>query len=226
MGIEAILSIFAASFIIASGTVGIVSAVNAEKRNADYYRRLNKMLDSSPTYSTGPLATQNNNCLSVPIIYGEVKVAGNTIWQDNSTNSVVKKVIAFATGEVEEVFDVRINDKNISEHLNCTYSAYTGTMTQMIDNRVPGTTQEEKAELVGGLKGIVYVAVSADSTSQLSNLFNLTAKIKGQKVKVYSNPKTYTIRYSNNPAWCLLDFLTSYNACSLSMDEIDVQSFI
>lgn len=227
MGIETIiLGVLTGAFIVASGTVGIISAVNAEKRNSDYYRKLNKMLDSSPTYSSGPLATQNNNCLTIPIIYGEVKVAGNTIWQDDSETSEIKRIISFATGEVEDIFDIKINNENPSEFLNCTYSIYKGTMTQQIDSRIPGNTMEEKAELTGGLKGIAYVAVSATATSQLTNLFNLTAKIKGQKVKVYSDTKNFTVKYTNNPAWCLLDFLTNYNACAININELDIQSFI
>ena len=31
---------------------------------------------------------------------------------------------------------------------------------------------------------------------------------------------------TDNPAWCVLDFMTRYNGCGMSLDEIDVQSFI
>lgn len=227
MGIEAIiLTALAASFIVAAGTVGIVSAVNAEKRSSDYYRKLSQMLDNSPTYSYGPLATQTNNCLSVPLIYGEVKVAGNTIWQDSSNSSTITKVISFGVGEIEAINEIKINDNDISKYSSCTYGAYTGTMAQAIDSRIPGATQEDKVDLVGGLKGIAYIAVSAKASGQLSNMFNLTAKIKGQKVRVYSDINTYEIKYSNNPAWCLLDFLTNYHACAMPLSEIDLQSFI
>jgi hypothetical protein len=88
MGIEALfLAIAIPSVLTGIGlgtalmTVAINGAVQANRRNKEYYKRLNAMLDSSPAYSSVGLMTQTNNCLSVPITYGEVKVAGNTIWQ-------------------------------------------------------------------------------------------------------------------------------------------------
>ena len=54
----------------------------------------------------------------------------------------------------------------------------------------------------------------------------MTCIVQGKKVRVYTNPTTYTVQYSNNPAWCILDFLTCYNGMGLSYDEVDIQSFI
>lgn len=225
-GLKIAAGVIAVGAAIAIGTVGIVEAVNAGRRNNDYYKRLNAMLDASPTYGYGSLMTQTNNCLSVPIVYGEVKVAGNTIWQDGSDSNNVSKVISFGTGEIESIYDIKINDNLISSYQNCSYAAYTGKMDQLIDSKVPGATQEAKVDLVGGLKGIAYIAVKATASPQLSAMFNLTAKVKGQKVKVYSDLQNYEIKYSNNPAWCILDFLTNYNGCGLDISELDLQSFI
>ena len=232
MGIEAlVLAIAIPSAIAGLGlgvtlmTVAINGAVQANRRNKEYYKRLNAMLDASPTYSGGYLATQTNNCLAVPITYGEVKVAGNTIWQDDS-NGTLSKVISFGTGEIESIYDIDVNDKAIGSYAGVSYSAYRGTMSQQIDSRVHGATQEDKVNRVGGLKGIAYIAVTAPANSQLASCFNLTAKLKGQKVKVYSNLSEFEVKYSNNPAWCILDFITSYNGCALDMSEIDLSTFL
>lgn len=229
-GVLTALKVATAAIVVGSaaavGTVGIVGAVDANRRNANYYKRLNEMLSSSPTYSYGPLYTQTNNCLATPIIYGEVKVAGNTIWQSDSNSNIVKRVVAFGVGEIEGFSEVKINDKNISSLPGCSYTVYLGKSDQTIDSRVAGATLLDKVKKVGGLKGLAYLAISAQTSAQVSSAFNLTAKVKGQKIKVYSDINNYTLKYSNNPIWCVLDFLTGYYGCQLKMEDIDLQSFI
>jgi len=191
---------------------------------------LNKVLNSAygagSTYGDGPLVTQVNNALCIPLIYGECKVAGNIIWQKDTDSKILDKVISFCRGEIEDITDIKINNKAISTYKNYTCRTYKGTTTQAIDALVTGTTQEDKVKLVGGLRGIAYAALRITEISELSGLFNLTVKIKGQKVKVYSDLDSYQIKYSNNPAWCILDFLTNYNGCDLDESDIDIASFI
>ncbi len=138
----------------------------------------------------------------------------------------MKKVIAFADGEIESLTDVRINNKPVNSLSGCSYNAYTGDGTQPIDSRVTGADQKEKAKKVGGLKDTAYIALTAQAGPSLSGGINLTTIAKGSKVKVYSDPENYTVQYSNNPAFCILDFLTRYNGCGININEIDVQSFI
>lgn len=230
MGIEtailATIAIASIGSIIVQGAVNISNANKANDRNADYYKRLNDMLSSSPTYSNGPLYTQTNNCLATPIVYGEVKIAGNTIWQSDSSSNIMHRLIAFGVGEIKEFSEIKINDKAISSLNGCSYTAYLGTKEQTIDSRVPGATLEDKVKKVGGLKGVAYLAVTAQASAQLSGGFNLTAKVKGQKVKIYSNISTYSMDYSTNPIWCVLDFLTGYYGCQLKITDLDIQSFI
>lgn len=186
----------------------------------------------SPTYSWGKLQTQTSNCLAIPLIYGEVKVAGNTIWQSGEGTSTLQKLVAICDGEIESISDVKLNDISISSLPGCSYSAYLGTQVQQLDSRIPGSTHEQRAEIVGGLRNTAYVALTAKASPQLSGGVNLTTIIKGSKVRVFDNtsqqndinsvPKIY----SNNPVWCILDFLTSYSAGGLSYDEIYLQSFI
>lgn len=186
----------------------------------------------SPTYSWGALQTQTSNCLAIPIIYGEVKVAGNTIWQSGDGTATLNRLVALGDGEIEAITDVRINNKVISSLSGCSYSAYTGTKTQEIDSRVTGSSHITRAELVGGLRNTAYIALTAQAGPELSGGVNLTTVVKGSKVRVFNNVSqladinSVTKVYSNNPAWCVLDFLTRYNASGISYDEIDLQSFI
>lgn len=180
----------------------------------------------SPTYSWGKLQTQTSNCLAIPIIYGECKVAGNTIWQAGAGTTTLQKIIGLADGEIESISEVKINNKAIGALPGCSHNTYIGTKTQTIDSRVSGKDNIEKAKIVGGLRNTAYIALTAKASAELSGGVNLTTVVKGSKVKVYSSLSDYKIKYSNNPAWCILDFLTRYNGSGLPMNEIDLQSFI
>ncbi len=140
----------------------------------------------SPVYRFGPLQTQANNCLSVPIVYGQVKAAGNKIWQSSGTNSF-NALICFAEGQISGFSDIRINDYPIASLSSCSYSSYVGNGTQTIDSRVTGTTQTDKAALVGGLKYMAYLALTVTVSNKVSNNYlNLTAVVKGKLIKVYT----------------------------------------
>lgn len=182
----------------------------------------------SPAYRFGALQTQANNCLCVPIVYGKARAAGNKIWQSSGTDTF-KALVCFAEGEINGFSDVRINDILTTDSaLNgCSYTAYVGNGTQSIDDRVTGNTQADKAELVGGLKHTAYLALTIKSGTKVTNNYmDVSAVLKGKSVRVYSDTSTYTTEYTNNPIWCILDFLTCYNGCGLSHDDIDIQSFI
>lgn len=182
----------------------------------------------SPAYRFGPLETQANNCLCVPIVYGKARAAGNKIWQSSGT-SIFKALVCFAEGEISGFSDIRINDIEINDSAlrGCSYTAYVGNGTQAIDSRVPGASQEDKAELVGGLKHTAYLALTIKSGTKVANNYmDVSAVLTGKSVRVYSDTSTYNVEYSNNPIWCILDFLTCYNGCGLSHSDIDLQSFI
>ncbi len=182
---------------------------------------------SSPTYSFGKLQTQVSNLLPRPIIYGQVKVAGNKIWQDGENTSTVKQIVSFCEGEINGFSNIRFNDEPYGNFAGCTVSEYYGDGVQEIDNRVPGANQSVKSTVIGGLKYDAYLAITAKASKKLSSSgFNVTCIIEGKKIRVYNSSSTYTKKYSNNPVWCILDFLTCYNGIGLSHSEIDIQSFI
>jgi len=180
----------------------------------------------SPVYRFGALQTTANNALCVPIIYGQVKSAGNKIWQSSGSSSF-SAIVCFSEGQISSFSDVQINDNVISGLSGCSYTAYVGNGTQDIDSRVTGTTQTDKAAVVGGLKYNAYLALSVTASNKVSNTYmNATANITGKLINVYTDISTYTTKYSNNPSWCILDFITCYSGCGLSADDLDMQSFI
>lgn len=196
---------------------------------------LRKGIAASPTYQSTQY-TQTNPDMPLPIVYGTVRTAGNLIWQDVQP-TYCKKVIAFAEGEIENISDIRINDIPL-EQLNHSVEKFYGKANQTIANLIKGTTQLEKAAVVGSLKNVAYLALRVNYTAKVSSNYNLTAVVKGKKVRIYRTEDSYYVAYSENPAWVLLDFLTSYNGLGLALNEsgvvdnallksvFDIQSFI
>ena len=165
------------------------------------------------------LQTQTNQNLPLPLLYGTVKLAGNRIWQDRDLSSSVRRIVAFAEGEITEFTDIKINDVPCGEIGGCTYNCYLGTSTQEIDSIVPGVDNAARAETVGSLRNVAYIAISAPLSTTVNSNYTLTSVVRGRKVRVYSSPTEYVVRYSENPAWCLLDFLTAYNGLGLCLNN-------
>ena len=194
-------------------------------------------LSSSPSYSRGGLKqTQTDIKQPVGLIYGKVKLAGNKLWQKDS-GGYIKRLISLGDGEINSITGVKLNNHTASS-VNATVNKYYGDGVQTIDSMVDGSTNSARAKVVGGLKHLAYVAISVKNQQKIKRNYNFTALVEGRKIKVYSDVDTYTVEYSNNPAWILLDLLTSYNGLGLCLDsdgtlndariqeEFDIQSFI
>ena len=186
----------------------------------------------SYTYGDGALTTQISTTAPVPIIYGTVKTAGNMIYSRlSSDKKTIYKLIAVSDGKIKEIRELEFDDKawDSSDFDSVTKNFYLGDGIQKIDDRVEGDTQELKAQKVGGLRHTAYVALQAKANENLSGSFNVTCLVDGVLVKKYNNANNlsdYVEEWSDNPAWCVLDFMTRYNGCGMSLDEIDIQSFI
>ena len=172
----------------------------------------------SPTYQ-GKLQTQTDQNLPVPLLYGTVKLAGNRIWQDENGITTVKRIVAFAEGEICEYSDIRLNDIPIEEIAGITVNRYYGTSTQEVDPIVGGASNAERCEKVGSLKNIAYLAITVPRSAKIDINYNLTAVVKGRKIRVYNTKYEYEIKYSENPAWVMFDFLTSYNGLGLCINN-------
>lgn len=211
---------------IASAVIGFVFSV------ASYVvsrREMKKMKKTAKRTYSDTMATETSNTMPIPIIYGTVKNAGNLIYSklwDN--NQRVAKLIVFCDGKIKGIRDIKLDDTDInsSDFEGVSYNTYVGDGEQLIDGRVGGTTNSQRAQKVGGLKYDAYVALEAKANDNLSGSFNVTAMIDGKIVKCYTSETEYTEEWSNNPAWCVLDFLTCYNGVGLDIDEIDIPSFL
>lgn len=198
---------------------------------------------ASPTYGASTLQSQTNNSLPQPLLYGKVKVAGNRIWQADDVSTNVTRLVCFAEGEINAFTDIRLNDLKSTDISGITIEKYYGNGTQNISTMVQNTTNTattnaDRAEVVGGLRHMAYLAIKVPRSNDIDGSYNLTTIVEGRKVRIYTDEDTYTVAYSNNPAWCLLDFLTSYNGGRIGIlntglrdddiikNSIDIDSFI
>ena len=169
-------------------------------------------LANSPTYAQATLQTQTNPDLPVPLLYGTVKLAGNRIWQNETSEKNIKRIVAFAEGEITDFTEIKLNDIKYNEVKGCKVEKFYGTSEQGLPSMVT-------LDKVGSLRNIAYLAITCNKSNKIDINYNLTAIVKGRKVRVYSTPTKYEIKYSENPAWVMFDFLTSYNGLGIALDN-------
>lgn len=167
---------------------------------------------NSPTYAQATLQTQTNPDLPVPLLYGTVKLAGNRIWQNDTSEKQIKRIVAFAEGEITDFTEIKLNDIEVSKIAGNKVQKFYGTSTQGLPSMVT-------LDKVGSLRNIAYLAITCNKTDKIDINYNLTCIVKGRKVRVYTSPTHYTVKYSENPAWVLFDFLTAYNGLGLALDN-------
>ena len=195
------------------GWIGIGIALVSMFVSLRQQKKLSKK-KASYTYGEGALTTNVSTTDPVPIIYGTVKTAGNMIYSRLSNDKkVLYKLVSVADGKIKGIRDLQFDDldANSSKYEGVSYNYYYGDGVQEIDSRVIGDTQEDKAMLVGGLKYLAYIALQAKANENLSSSFNVTCLVDGSIVKIYENANDltqYREEWTDNPAWCVLDFMT------------------
>lgn len=162
------------------------------------------------TYGLGQPDNTARPLEPVGVLYGELRLYGSTIYNNEKSDQEADRIVVLCEGEVESVSDVRLNNYLISEFTGCSADAYTGTMAQANDSRF--------ADGKGTLKGLAYVAATLKSSEHLKSSAVVSALVKGRKVGVY-NGASWSTEYSDNPAWCIRDLLINY--ANISESDID-----
>ena len=96
-----------------------------------------------------------------------------------------------------------------------------GTIFTFHDGEPPDNYEE-----VGGYPNMAWLDMYFQSTEELNGNPSVDCIVKGRKVY---DPRTQKTAYSNNPALCVLDFLTNkrYGLGKwVSYDDVDIDSFI
>lgn len=184
------------------------------------------------------LRGESGSALDHQIIYGEARVGGVRVY-DASTggnNQFLHRILAFAGHEIDSYQQVYLNDEvvtfNPSTGLVTAPSQYVGRVR--IKTYLGTTTQtadpdlvSETANLTDGswttnhrLQGIAYIYVRFEYNQDAfpNGVPSVSAKIRGKRV---FDPRTNTTAWSNNPALCIRDYLTS--AYGLSQPSVRIQ---
>lgn len=189
--------------------------------------------------------TLNNkgSVLDHQIIYGRMKVGGVVVFDetDGSSDKYLHRVIAFAGHEVEDFEEIWINDTKVtsinpsSGNINTVllpdgtssdrYSGYIriqeglGTSDQVANaslvNRTPSWTNNHRLQGIAYL----YVRLRYDADVFPNGVPTITAVVKGKKVY---DPRSGLTAWSDNPALCIRDYLTSkygLNEDSANVDD-------
>ena len=193
---------------------------------------------SSQTNNRGYDVNSFGSALDHQIIYGEVKTGGAVVY-DNATgsnNKYLHRVIAFAGHEIDSFQEIYLDDELLTIDVDGNVTSperYNGKLRIKehlgADNQVADTDLvSEVPEWTNNhrLQGIayLYVRLKFDADVFPNSVPTFTSVIRGKKIY---DPRTLTTTWSNNPALCVRDYLTS-NSYGLgeSSANIDDDSII
>jgi len=183
---------------------------------------------SNRGYQTTAIGT----ALDHQIIYGRMRVAGARIYDEatGTNNKYLHRVLAFAGHEVQSFDEIYINDEvvTLDGSGNVTSPAkYNGKIriklhlgasdqtadTFLISESAHWTTQHT----LNGL-AYMYIRLQFDADVFPNGIPEISSVISGKKVY---DPRTSTTVWSDNPALCLRDYLTSSYGIAEEAANID-----
>jgi hypothetical protein len=186
---------------------------------------LTKALMPQPELSGGDqgyLITQRGSTMPHQVIYGKTRIASGVVFQGTTDNNkYLHSVLAFAGHEVEEFETIYFNDEVLTLSGNdvTAPAKYVGkvkivkklgttTQTAVTSSDLGGVTPPSQwttdCKLLA--TAYLYVMLEFDADAFPNGVPEVTAVVKGKKVY---DPRTSTTAWSDNPALCLRDYLTS-----------------
>jgi len=170
----------------------------------------------------GYLITQRGSTMPHQIIYGKTRIAGGIVFQGvTDNNKYLHTVLAFAGHEVQEFETIYFNDEELTlSGNNVTAPAKyvgkvkivkklgTATQTAVTSSDLDGVSPPAKWDVNCKLltTAYLYVMLEYDADAFPNGVPEVTAIVKGKKVY---DPRTSTTAWSDNPALCLRDYITS-----------------
>jgi hypothetical protein len=186
---------------------------------------LTKALSPTPELRGGDQGytiTQRGSTMPHQVIYGKTRIASGIVFQGvTDNNKYLHSVLAFAGHEVEEFETIYLNDEVLTLSGNdvTAPAKYVGKVK--IVKKLGTTTQTAVTSSdLGGVSppsqwttdckllatAYLYVMLEYDADAFPNGVPEVTAVVKGKKVY---DPRTSTTAWSDNPALCLRDYLTS-----------------
>ena len=201
-------------------------------------------------FEKGILLNHQSNDMSIPVVYGIRKIGGVRCFVETSgtDNEFLYIALTLCEGEIESVDKIYVDDKEVTwsgtladDTLRTVGSGdgnfYKDSASLISVKCHYGTDSQAQCDLLGTLsswtsnhrlRGIAYISLKIKwNQDAFSSLPTITALIKGKKVVAYnSSSVAQTAAHSDNPAWCLLDYLTNERyGKGLAIGNIDIPSF-
>jgi hypothetical protein len=241
MAVSAVVAALSTGVGVVAGTVALSSALTYFLVSTAMGAALNALTPKPTVAGAGgySLQGQSGAALDHQIIYGETRVGGVRIY-DASTggeNKYLHRIIAFAGHEIDSFREIYLNDQvvtiNGSDEVtfpnrydgNVRIKTYLGTDTQEADEQLISNTSAlspSKGRWTSAhrLRGIAYIYVrfKYDEDAFPNGVPSVSAVIRGKKV---FNPNTNTTAWSDNPALCIRDYLTSAYGMNQPASRID-----
>lgn len=150
------------------------------------------------------------------VVYGQCRVGGSVVFIANSNaNEYIYLVIAFAGHEIESYEEFYFNDEKVWD--GGTYQSdwsswalinrYDGTQTASDPTLTTASNFWTSTHILNGVSyAMVRLKWDKDRKKFPNGVPNISAVIKGKKVY---DPRNSQTAYSNNPALCVRDYLTT-----------------
>lgn len=230
MGLTAGLTSVAASFLVSTAMGAALNAL-APKPN----------MGGTRGYS---ISGESGAALDHQIIYGRTRVGGVRVYDASTGNKnlFLHRIMAFSGHEIESYDQIYLNDEvvTLDGSGNVTSPSrydgfvrikrYYGTDTQTADADLVSETSGLSTDAgrwttAHRLQGIAYLYIRFKYNQDAfpNGIPAVSATIKGKKVY---NPATMTTAWSDNPALCLRDYLTSPYGLNQPEERIDDTSVI
>ena len=201
-------------------------------------------------FEKGILLNHQSNDMSIPVVYGIRKVGGTRVFVETSgtDNEFLYIGLVLCEGEIESVDKIYVDDKEVTwsgaladdtlRTVDSSDGNFYKDSTSLISVKCHyGTDSQAQCDLLGTLsswtsnhrlRGLAYISLKMKwNQDAFSSLPTITALIKGKKVVAYDGSSVaQTAAHSDNPAWCLLDYLTNERyGKGIPIANIDIPSF-
>jgi len=210
----AIIGAIAGGFAAAAGGMTIAGGALLGYSVATSYSNYKEAKEEREEYSFGPISNTKSHEIPIPVIYGENLVAGNVISQKirGENDNLMDLQIGIGEGPIESISEIKANENNISANVQLGERIQTAWGENERDQTFPFLAHYSKT-------------LNAEEL-EISSVPTMTAIVKGRKVRVWDGNQ-FVVEYSNNPVWCLMDFLTNERyGLNIDDDYIDFETFI
>ena len=201
-------------------------------------------------YEKGILLNKQSNDANIPVIYGERMIGGTRVFMETSgtDNEFLYMAIILSEGEINDITEIRIDEKvitwsgDLADNTQRTVASndanfYKDSTSLITVEPHYGTDGQSASSLLSGLSnwgsshklsGLCYLALRFKwHNDAFTGIPKVQSIVQGKKVVAYnSSSVAQTAAHSNNPAWCLLDYLTNERyGKGIAIVNIDIPSF-